>query len=358
MDRCQGVVRVLIADVQVPFISGGAEALAAGLADACRRAGHETELVTMPFRFFPDGEVIRAMQSWDAENFDDLNGYTPEVAICLRFPAYCLDHRRKVIWLPHQHRVFYDLWNPSSPENTPERESVRRCLTAKDTAELSTAEHVYTISRRVTERARAFNGVSSTPLYHPPPLAGKLYCAKPQAYIFAPSRLEELKRQWLLIRAMQHVRAPVVALISGTGGQLRAYQELIEKLGLGHKVRLVGRLSENELAGYYACSLGVFFGPFDEDYGYITLEAMLSQKPVITCKDSGGPLEFVIDQQTGLVVDPDPEAVAAAIEYLWAHPRRVVEFGAAGHSRYQGLQLSWDAVVNRLITPDPSPAAL
>ena len=351
-------MRILIADVQVPFISGGAEALASGLLHACRSAGHEAELVTMPFRFFPDSEVIRAMQSWDEENFNELNGYSAEIAVCLRFPAYCLDHRRKVVWLPHQHRAFYDLWNPSSPGNTPERLSVRKCVTAKDTAELSAAERVYTISQRVTDRAKSFNGVFSTPLYHPPPLAGKLYCAQPQAYIFAPSRLEELKRQWLLIRAMRHVRAPVVALISGTGGQQNAYQQLIEELGLGHKVRLVGRLSEDELAGYYACSLGVFFGPFDEDYGYITLEAMLSQKPVITCKDSGGPLEFVIDQQTGLVVDPDPEAVAGAIEYLWANRQRAMELGAAGYSRYMDFHLSWDTVVNRLITPAPSPAAV
>lgn len=344
-------MRVAIADVQVPFIAGGGEALARGLLHACRRAGHETELVTMPFRFSPDGEVIRKMTSWEVENFDDLNGYAPEIVVCLRFPAYCLSHRRKVVWLLHQHRAYYDLWKPAAPENTPERDTARLCVIQKDKTHLAAAERVYTISQNVTDRAVRFTGIASTPLYHPPPMAGKLYFAEPDAYIFAPSRLESLKRQWLLIQAMRHVRAPVSILISGTGGQQSRYKELIERFGLADRIRLVGKLSEEELAGYYACSLGVFFGPLDEDYGYITLEAMLSKKPVITCTDSGGPLEFVKDRETGLVVEPTPEAVAAAIDFLYANRKRAKEFGAAGYARYQALQLSWDNVVNELIRP-------
>src|ERR1700761_2755161 len=107
-------MRVGIADIQVPFISGGGEALAKGLLAACRGAGHETEIVTMPFRFSPPSEVQRAADNWEAENFNDLNGYSPDVLICLRFPSYYLTHRRKVVWLLHQHRAFYDLWDPST----------------------------------------------------------------------------------------------------------------------------------------------------------------------------------------------------------------------------------------------------
>jgi len=344
-------MRVAIADVQVPFIAGGGEALARGLLHACRRAGHEAELVTMPFRFSPDSEVSRHMTSWEAEHFDNFNGYTPEIVVCLRFPAYCLRHQRKVVWLLHQHRAFYELWDPAAPENTPERNAVRQYVIQKDTAHLAASERVYTISKNVTDRARRYNGVSSTPLYHPPPMAGKLYCADPEAYIFAPSRLESLKRQWLLIEAMRHVRAPVVVLISGAGGQEPRYRQLIEQFGLSDRIRLVGKLSEDEMASYYACSLGVFFGPFDEDYGYITLEAMLSGKPVITCTDSGGPLEFVRDHETGLVVEPTPEAVAEAVEFLYADRQRAADLGAAGYARCQALQLCWESVVSELIRP-------
>ena len=140
MDRGQTAMRVAIADVQVPFISGGGEALARGLLHACRRAGHETELVTMPFRFSPDSQIVRTMTSWEAENFDDLSGYAPEVVVCLRFPTYYLSHHRKVVWLLHQHRGFYDLWNPAAPENTPEREAARQCVIQKDSTHLGAVE--------------------------------------------------------------------------------------------------------------------------------------------------------------------------------------------------------------------------
>jgi glycosyltransferase involved in cell wall biosynthesis len=342
-------MRAVIADVQVPFISGGGEALAMGLLRALRRAGHEVELITMTFRFSPDSEVLRSIISWEAEDFDELNGYSPDIAICLRFPTYCLQHHRKVVWLLHQHRAFYDLWNGEPPEDAPERYKLRQWVIQKDTAHLASVKHVYTISQNVSKRLKHFNGLRSTPLYHPPPMFGKLYTAEPEAYIFAPSRLESLKRQWLLIEAMQYVRAPIAALIAGAGGQERQYAKLIDQLGLGARIRLVGRLSEEDLAAYYACCLGVFFGPSDEDYGYITLEAMLARKPVITCTDSGGPLEFVVNQETGLVVEPNPHAVAAAIESLYGNRKRAAELGAVGYARYQGLQLSWDNVANELV---------
>ena len=86
------------------------------------------------------------------------------------------------------------------------------------------------------------------------------------------------------------------------------------------------------MLGYYACSLAVFFGPQDEDYGYVTLEAMLARKPVITCTDSGGPLEFIIEDQTGLVTAPDAEALAAAIDKLYENEPLAIELGAAGIS--------------------------
>ena len=305
--------------------------------------------MSLPFRFTPDSEVARTMLAWEAENLDDLNGYSPDVVVCLRFPAYYLSHHRKVVWLLHQHRALYDLWDASA-EKAAEREALRERVVEKDTFYLSRAERVYTIAGNVSRRLEKFNGLSSTPLYHPPPMNGKLYSAAAEAYIFAPSRLEAHKRQELLIRAAQHLRAPVAILISGGGGQRPQYERLVEELGVGDRVRLVGRLSENELAAYYACSLGVFFGPFDEDYGYVTLEAMLARKPVITCKDSGGPLEFVIHDETGFVVDPTPEAIAAAIESLYASRRRAVDLGAAGYSRYQAMGvLSWQGVVSELI---------
>jgi len=342
-------VRVAIATVQIPFIRGGAESLAEGLARALRDAGHEAEIVTQPFRFFPHQEVLRSMANWRAENFDDLNGYNPERVICLKFPTYYLQHHHKVVWLLHQHREVYDLWGSDSSHQNAEAGQLRRRITEQDTLCLSEAVKLRTISRNVTQRLKRFNGIASEPVYHPPPLADSLYTLPPEPYIFFPSRLETLKRQHLLIEAMRYVRSRVCALIAGEGGQRQTYERLVVQFGVGDRVRLLGRVSEEDLPTYYACSLGVFFGPRDEDYGYVTLEAMLSSKPVITCTDSGGPLEFVRDGETGFIVEPEPRAVAEAIEQLAANRKRAIEMGVAGREAYHEMNISWQKVVAELI---------
>ena len=140
-------------------------------------------------------------------------------------------------------------------------------------------------------------------------------------------------------------------IIGGSGGQGNAYQAKIDTLDLADKVRLIGRFSEQEKFTYYAQCLAVFFAPKDEDYGYITLEAMLSSKPVITCTDSGGPLEFVEDQVTGYVCDPDPKAIARVIDGLYADKQKAKAMGQAGYNKYHAANISWDHVIETLLGP-------
>jgi glycosyltransferase involved in cell wall biosynthesis len=324
-------MRIVVATVQVPFIAGGAESLAQGLTDALRAAGHPTEIVTLPFRFFPPDEVARAMRVWESETFTRLNLYEPDRVVCLKFPSYGLEHPDKIAWLLHQHR-----------EDTASAEVVDF-----DRRHLGGCRR-FAISRRVAARLRDTTGLSSEVLYHPPPEPAKLYGAEAMPYVFFPSRLEQGKRQSLLIEAMAQVRAPVAAVLAGSGGQQGALNESIARLGLRGRVRLVGHVSADELRALYARALAVYFGPHDEDYGYVTLEAMLSRKPVITCSDSGGPLEFVEDGVTGRVVEPQAQAIAEAIDGLWADRTGARRMGEAGFARYRSLDLRWDRVVARL----------
>ena len=77
------------------------------------------------------------------------------------------------------------------------------------------------------------------------------------------------------------------------------------------------RSSDDELIELYAGALGVIFPPYDEDYGYVTLEAFLAHKPVITTTDAGGPNEFVDRRRERLRhARPMPEALGAAIARL------------------------------------------
>lgn len=340
-------MRVAIASVQVPYLAGGAEAHAQGLRDAIAARGHAVEIVTLPFRFFPPAEVRRSMAVWAEEDFTHLNLYEPELVVCLKFPTYALRHPSKVLWLLHQHRGAYELFDAARA--SPEDHALRSEVAAFDKAHIGAIGRRFANSRRVGARLREHNGLEAAPLYHPPPFAGRHFGAKADPYVFFPSRFEEAKRQELLVRAMKHVRGAAAAVFAGEGGQIGAMRQLAAKLGIEHRVRFLGRVSAEELLALYAHASVVCFPPFDEDYGYVTLEAMLSSKPVVTCTDSGGPLEFVADGETGHVVEPDPEAVAKALDALLAQPARAAAMGRAARARYDELVPSWGEVVDRLL---------
>jgi len=133
----------------------------------------------------------------------------------------------------------------------------------------------------------------------------------------------------------------------------RAYVDrlklLAEKLGVQSRIEWMGNLTETQKYKAYAESVAVVFPPVDEDYGYITLEAMLSSKPVITCTDSGGALEFVQHEKTGLITEPTAEALAEALDKLWREPKLAAEYGRQGRTHYDQLDLSWSHIVNRLL---------
>ncbi len=345
--------RIIIATVQVPFIQGGAEAHARGLQQALQRAGHESEIVTMPFRFGPVREVRKSMCRWEEEDLACLNGYQPDAVICLRFPAYYLQHPEKRVWLLHQHREVYELWSKTlkaaDPVEHGELKALQADIQAKDGEQLSRCPRLFANSKNVAARLWRFNGLRAEPLYHPPPLAERFYTAEAWPFIFCPGRLEGLKRQDLLIRAMQAVRSPVKAILSGAGSQADSYQRLIQDHGLEDRVLLPGRLSRAELLACYARCLAVFNGPFDEDYGYVSLEAMLARKPVITCTDSGGTLEFVEPGRTGFCIEPEPGRLTEAVEDLYADQKRARDMGRQGHARYRELEIGWERVVEKLV---------
>lgn len=344
-------MRVAVATVQVPFISGGAELMTQGLCDALRQAGHSVELVSMPFRFGPPSAVRRNMAAWSDEDFDRFDCGPIDEVIALKFPAIYLRHHSKRVWLMHQHRSVYELFDSGYGESSasPDALALRNEITEQDTRALRDARRVFTISQTVTERLLHFNGIASQPLLQPPAHAEHFFSGDAMPYIFVPSRLETLKRQELLIRAMAFVESPVFAVIAGDGGQRTHLEAVTEQLGLRHRVRFIGRIDDRTMRQHYAHALAVFFGPLQEDYGFITLEAMLSSRAVITCRDSGGPTHFVRHEETGLITDPQPEAVASAINRLWHHRALAKAMGEHGRLLYDQLRISWPHAVEQLL---------
>src|SRR3712207_1061896 len=192
----------------------------------------------------------------------------------------------------------------SHPEGARLREWVRAC----DNRFIPEARKVFANSKTVAARLRRYNRIESEPLYHPPPRAERLRAGEQGDYVFYPSRLEPQKRQELLIEAMRHVTAPVRAVLAGSSADRGHYEALVRRHGVGDRVSLRGFVGEDELVELYANALAVCYLPFDEDYGYVTLEAMLSGKPAVVARDGGGAAEFVEHDADGLVADPDPRA--------------------------------------------------
>jgi len=103
------------------------------------------------------------------------------------------------------------------------------------------------------------------------------------------------------------------------------------------------------IVGLLLGALGVYYGPFDEDYGYVTIEGFAARRPVVTLGDSGGPLEFVQDGETGLVAPPDPVAIAGAFDRLYADRVLAARLGASGRALIEREVPSWSEIVARLL---------
>ena len=344
-----GVKRILVCAAQVPFASGGAEALARNLVAQLRRRGHLAEIVALPFAWHPPQELFAHAAAWRMLNLRTAGPHDVDLVIASRFPTYFVRHPRKVTWLVHQHRPAYELCGTPYSEFTHDEvdAGVRDTLIRLDRRMLAESRRIFTISGRVAARLERFNGLRATPLYHPPPLAGRLTAGPSGDYVLSVGRLESIKRVDLVVRAMRHVRAPIRLVIAGDGRERPAIETLVAELTLGGRVELRRHVDAGELIDLYAGALAVVYPPFDEDYGYVTLEAFLARKPVVTAADSGGPLEFVDEGVTGAVCAPRPEAVAEAIDRLAADRGRAAALGDAGFARARAV--SWDDAVTALV---------
>jgi len=331
----------------VPFMRGGADYHIEGVINQLRKHGHQVETIRFPFKFSPESDIQKLMDFCQNYDLSQPNGAQVDRVISLQFPAYGVKHPHHTVWLMHQHRAVYELYEQQ--QISTELKQLKKTITAYDTQALKNTEQLYSNSQTVSARLKKYNQLDSTPLYHPPFSAEKFYCEQSQGYIFCPSRLERLKRQDLLILAAKYLKTPVKIIIAGDGGQRQYYQQLIQENNLEKRVRLVGMVSEAEKYAFYAHSLAVFFAPYAEDYGYITLEAMLSSKPVLSCDDSGGPLEFIQDQQTGYITETNPQQIANKIDQLYENQHLAESLGQQGKAHYQNQNISWDNVIKHLL---------
>jgi glycosyltransferase involved in cell wall biosynthesis len=342
-------LHIAVCTAQVPFVHGGNEVLVEGLVAALRARGHRVAEIALPFKWYPRESFIGSVLAWRMLDITEANGVPVDLAICTKFPSYAVRHPRKVVWLVHQYRQAYDWYGTplSDLTSTPDDVRFRRWLADLDRQTIGEARSVFAISRNVAARLQRFNGLAATPLY--PPLRPGFRPGPTGDYVLHLNRLDAAKRVDLLLRAAALLPkdSPLQIRIAGDGPDRAALEKLAGSLGLGARVSFLGRVPDDEAFALYAGARAVYYAPIDEDYGFTTIEAFASGKPVITTSDAGGVLEFVEDGVTGWVSAPDPAAVARSLAAAAGDPALCERLGAAGQARVVGIL--WDTVVDSLL---------
>ncbi len=339
--------RILVVTSGALFVRGGHLVIAEETAAALRRAGHTAEVLVTPQNRF-GRQVSAYLATWLTDVGETADGQPVDQVISFRFPSYAVRHPRHVCWLNHRMREYYDLWERfvrGLGRKGRLKEGVRRRIFHAIDKRLLTrnVSRLVAQSKTIQARLQRFGAIPSEVLYPPPP--ERPY--RTDGYddeVFAVSRLTPLKRLDLLVEAAGLMRNDTLRVaIAGQGEEQARLQRRIDELGLADRVRLLGPIDDAALLQRYAKCRAVYFGPVNEDYGFVTLEAFRSGKPVLTCADSGGPTELVEDGRTGYVVEPTAEALAARLDALAADRSVAERMGDA--ARAAAAPHTWDRAV-------------
>lgn len=340
-------MRVAVLRPQVPFARGGVEIFADRLVEELRARGHEADLVTVPFKWYPGARVLTQAFLWRLLDLEEADGRPIDAVVATKFPSYLVRHPHKRVWLVHQFRQAYELDRTELGQfgESPEERALRRKVQALDRVALGEATRLFAISRNVASRLEASTGLRAEVLPHPPQEL-PFRCQGYGDFVLSVNRLDRAKRIDLLLEAAA-LDGSLEVVIAGDGPDRERLERLARERGLDGRARFAGRVSEEELADLYARCLAVYYAPVDEDYGMVPLEAFLSEKPVLTTTDAGGPLEVVADGSTGLVVAPEAAEIARAAGWLREHREAAASYGRAG--KEIAREITWDRALARLL---------
>ena len=161
-------MKIALVNTMTPFVRGGAEILVDDLRGQLAERGHQVELFRLPF---PNDYAVGLPELVLASKLLDFSSY--DRVIAFKFPAYCVCHRHRTLWLFHQFRQVYDLFDKQDGlPRTTENEALRQLIARIDNTDIPTAEHVFVNAQEVQNRLRDYNAITSEIL--PPPLLNKL----------------------------------------------------------------------------------------------------------------------------------------------------------------------------------------
>lgn len=344
-------MKVLIVNNMAPFIWGGAEELAVHLQKNLVIAGHEAEILRIPFQWEPATRIpsqilmVRAFELWNVDH-----------VITLKFPAYLIRHIRKTLWLLHQYRQAYDLFDIGQT-NLPSAEEgikLRTLIKNADNESFSESRHIYTNSEITRQRLLKYNGFGSKVLL-PPVNDSELFIGgESSKYVFAGGRVNNMKRQRLLIEAMKYTDKHVNLVIAGPPDSQSDADELnkdVNRFNLSDRVKLDLRfLPRKTYAEYINNAAAVAYLPFDEDsLGYVAMEAATAAKALITTNDSGGVLSLVKHLETGWVAEPHAKSLADAMSAVFNNVSMTKRCGEAARFLWNSYGINWPQTVELLL---------
>jgi glycosyltransferase involved in cell wall biosynthesis len=344
-------MKILIVNNMAPFIWGGAEELAVHLMKNLKMLGHEAEALRIPFQWEPATRIpsqmlmVRALELWNVDQ-----------VIALKFPAYLIRHPQKTLWVLHQYRQAYDLLD-AGQSNLPPGELGRELQSLIKNADIecfSECKKIFTNSEVTKQRLLRYNEFDANVLM-PPVNDPELFKSSVVGdYIFAGGRINNGKRQKILIEALAKTNERVRLLIAGPPDSVAdadLLRETVEKFNVAQRVHLDLRFLPRDIyANYVNQSAAVAYLPFDEDsLGYVAMEAATAGKALITATDSGGILGLVKHKETGWVTAPDVDELAEAMEAVFESPRRTEEYGRAAQALWEKMGINWPETINNLL---------
>ncbi len=391
----------IIAPSPVPFTVGGAEKFYWGLQEYINKnTAHQCELVKVPVKednFWNLIDSYHKFYSLDVSYFD--------AVITSKYPAWMINHPNHHIYMLHCLRGLYDTYDPArffavfnslqmpskvkgilnyiedyfgNPyksrsslnglfrmlfelrnENENGRcggrhdmrageiyafpgEFIRKIIHFFDKRAMENVKSFSAISKTVAGRKEYFPGGSKINVIYP---SSNLTGFKNESYkyFFTVSRLDGAKRVRMIIEAYLEAGVNIPLKIAGTGP---SEQELKELSKNDSRIEFLGFIGDKELVDYYANALAVIFIPYEEDYGLVAVEAMMSEKAVITLADSGGVKEFVENAETGFICEPSVKSLKAAMEKAGKDIEYTARMGLRAKKAVENI--NWENAFNAL----------
>lgn len=218
---------------------------------------------------------------------------------------------------------------------------------------VSNADHILMNSKFTAKRCEKIYGISETEVVYPgidisefPALP-----AEKGDYILCISRLTKFKRIDLVLDAVSLLKKRGFSkklVIVGDGEEKENLMKKSQKLGLTDTVTFTGKVNRDLLVSYYARAQCVVFPSVDEPFGIVPIEAQAAWTPVIATR-SGGPIESVVDGETGFLVEPNSvNALAEKILYFDQNKQVAESMGIAGRKNVETI-FSWEKATEQLL---------